>query len=70
MTRGFRDEDGAQRSSLVDITARLVRESIGGLAWLIDDGDRQVWIPKSQAEKNPDGTFTMPEWLATEKGLL
>lgn len=69
MTRGFRSEDETRKSDLVDITARLVRESVGGLAWLIDDGNRQVWVPRSQVERDGD-TFTMPEWLANEKGLL
>ena len=31
----------------------------------------RVWVPKSQVEKNnEDGTFTMPEWLAIEKGFI
>lgn len=29
-----------------------------------------IWVPKSQVEKNDDGTFTMPEWLALDKGLI
>ncbi len=28
------------------------------------------WVPKSQVEQNDDGTFTMPEWLAKEKGFI
>jgi hypothetical protein len=27
-------------------------------------------VPKSQVEQNDDGTFTMPEWLAKDKGFI
>jgi len=46
-------------------------------AYLVtDDGDKKVWIPKAQAK--PDCacgiddtvTFTVPEWLAIEKGFI
>src|SRR6266436_3787560 len=40
-----------------------------GLAYRIFDGKTIEWVPKSQVEKNDDGTFTMPEWLAKEKGF-
>lgn len=30
----------------------------------------RVWVPKSQVENNEDGTFTMPEWLALDKGFI
>ncbi|HMO86377.1 MAG TPA: hypothetical protein PKC18_15810 [Lacipirellulaceae bacterium] len=42
-------------------------------AWLVFDGAREVWLPKSQAELERDGTAwraTMPEWLAREKELI
>jgi hypothetical protein len=43
-------------------------------AWLIDDGAKQVWVPKSQGEMYPraDGTHDLflEEWLAKEKGLI
>lgn len=34
------------------------------------DGDKLVWLPLSQIEVNDDGTVTMPEWLAVDKGLV
>jgi len=34
------------------------------------DGKTIEWVPKSQVEENTDGTFTMPEWLAKEKGFI
>jgi len=53
---------------LVDIAALLLFETAG--AYRIFDGDRKEWVPKSQVERNDDGTFTMPEWLALEKGFI
>lgn len=34
------------------------------------DGKTTEWVPKSQVEENADGTFTMPIWLAKEKGFI
>lgn len=56
------------RSDLIDIAAELRGET--DLAYRIFDGDQTVWVPKSQVERNDDGTFAMPEWLAKEKGLI
>lgn len=56
------------RSDLVDIAAELRHET--DHAFLIFDGARTVWLPKSQVEQNDDGTFAMPEWLAKEKELI
>ena len=48
---------------LVDIAAELRHETLK--AFLIYDGDKEQWVPKSLVEYNKDdGTFTMPEWLA------
>ena len=68
VSRGFRDEDEVRPSNLVDIAAEVRRET--ERAWLVFDGEREVWLPKSQCERNPDKTFTMPEWLASEKELI
>lgn len=53
---------------LIDIAAELQGET--GKAYRIYDGSRTEWVPKSQVENNGDGTFTMPEWLAQEKGFI
>ena len=54
---------------LVDIAAELRHETLK--AWLIFDGDQEVWVPKSLVEYNKDDkTFTMPEWLAKKMGLI
>lgn len=53
---------------LVDIAAELRGET--DRAYRLYDGAKTEWLPKSQVEDNGDGTFTMPEWLAKEKGFL
>lgn len=60
---------------MVCITAELIHTSDG--AYLITNGDTddddyliEVWLPKSQTTVNSDGTFTIPEWLAIDKGLV
>ena len=57
------------KSDLVDIAATLRHQT--EKAFLLDHGgDEAVWVPISMVEDNKDGTFTMPEWLAMEKGLI
>jgi hypothetical protein len=68
------------KSNLIEITLELRHET--EKAFLVTDGstiikkgdttptELKVWIPKSQVENNNDGTFTMPEWLALEKGFI
>jgi hypothetical protein len=53
---------------LVDIAAELRGET--DRAYRLYDGIKTEWLPKSQVEDNGDGTFTMPEWLAKEKGFI
>ncbi|MHC2250946.1 hypothetical protein ACVILK_000638 [Bradyrhizobium embrapense] len=53
---------------LIDIAAELRVETPN--AFRIFDGKTTEWVPKSQVERNDDGTFTMPEWLAKEKGFI
>lgn len=53
---------------LVDIAAEVKGET--DKAFRIFDGSRTEWVPKSQVEQNDDGTFTMPEWLAKDKGFI
>lgn len=65
--RGFRDEGHASEAKLVDMDAEIVRETEA--AWLLNDGFKQAWVPKSQVEDNGDGTFTMPSWLHEAKGF-
>lgn len=56
------------KRELVDIAAELRGET--EKAFRLFDGARTEWVPKSQVEENGDGTFTMPEWLAKDKGFI
>lgn len=56
------------KSSLVDIAVEVRHETAA--AYLLFDGDKEAWLPKSQVENNGDGTFAMPEWLAVERGFV
>ncbi len=40
------------------------------LAYLVHDGHKDVWLPKSLVEYDDKTTFTMPEWLAKREGLI
>lgn len=55
-----------------EFTAYIDRETEH--AYRIHDGDRYHWLPKSQVEvtKGLDrmAEFSVPEWLAKEKGLI
>jgi len=67
-------------NNLTDIAAEIRHETDN--AYLLFDGRTEIkkgdtikseirqWVPKSQVENNKDGTFTMPEWLAKEKGFI
>lgn len=60
------------KSDLIDLKVELKKET--PKAWLVHDGDREVWIPKSECELEKDRNnmydLTIPEWLAMEKGLI
>ena len=53
---------------LTDIAGELKGET--DKAYRIYDGAKTEWVPKRYVEMNDDGTFTMPEWLALEKGFI
>lgn len=56
------------RPKLIDIAAEIRGET--EKAFRLFDGAKTEWVPKSQCEDNGDGTFTMPEWLAKDKGFV
>lgn len=63
------------KSDLIDIAAEL--RMVKGKGTAIFDGatdkhgrEKWTWLPTSLVENNEDGTFTMPEWLALDKGLI
>ena len=72
------------KSDLVDIACTIVRESEKAIA-IIDGTEEEIaspftgeikkrakwfWLPRAAIEINDDGTVTMPERLAMEKGLI
>jgi hypothetical protein len=56
------------KSELFDLAAEVKGET--DRAWRLFDGTTTEWVPKSQVENNRDGTFTMPLWLAKDKGFV
>lgn len=52
----------------VEVEAKAQNETDD--AFLLYDGSITKWVPKSKVTDNGDGTFTMPEWLAMEKGFI
>jgi len=56
------------RPELIDIAAEIKAET--ERAYRIYDGNTTEWVPKSQVERNDNGTFTMPIWLAQDKGFI
>lgn len=52
---------------LHDFEAVLLMET--DAAYKLDTDCGPIWFPKSLTENNNDGTFTVPEWVAVEKGL-
>lgn len=53
---------------LFEVAAELRHET--KLAYLLFDGTKEAWVPKSQTQDNNDGTFTMPTWLAEKVGFV
>lgn len=72
--------DEARRSDLIDIACEVRRDVPGKPSIAVADGsteevdgrtrEKWFWLPRSQVEVNPDGTVTMPEWLALDRGLI
>lgn len=56
------------KPELIDVSVKLRHET--DKAYLLFDGAKTEWVPKSQVEDNGDGTFTMPLWLAKDKGFI
>jgi hypothetical protein len=53
---------------LIEVAAEIRGET--DKAYRLYDGAKAEWVPKRYVEDNRDGTFTMPEWLAEEKGFI
>lgn len=60
---------------IIDLEAEYRRESPAAYLLFFGEYDKlgkeiRHWLPKSQVEDNEDGTFSVPEWLAEENGLI
>jgi hypothetical protein len=61
----------ASHRELVDISGELCSPFETEKAYHFYDGQREVWLPKSQCEWDDRAkVMTMPEWLAMEKELI
>ncbi len=56
------------KSELFDLAAKKLTETDKAIR--LSDGIKTAWVPKQFVEDNKDGTFTMPQWLAEEKGFI
>jgi hypothetical protein len=59
------------KNGLIDVACELRHET--ERAYLIDTGEGEMWVPKSQVEYYKEGSLeivTMPMWLAKEKGFI
>lgn len=63
-------------SNIIDVDAEKRIERGGATALFQGKTDPQngreiwIWIPTSLIQDNGDGTFSMPEWVAKQKGLI
>jgi len=59
---------------IIDIAVEIRHET--AYAWLVHDGHRDAWLPKSLVEVSEEGPgsrsciVTLPEWLAKREGLI
>jgi len=59
------------KSDLIDLAVEIRHETAN--AFLVHDGHRDVWLPKSQCEvteTHGPSIVTLPEWLAKAKELI
>lgn len=66
---GKEDERPARGSSeTVDIAGEKRAETEKAIQ--IFDGKLVAWVPKMMVTDNGDGTFSMPEWTAKDRGFI
>ncbi len=53
---------------IIDLALEYRHET--ALAYLVHDGHKDVWLPKSLVEYDGQSIFTMPEWLGKREGLI
>jgi hypothetical protein len=52
----------------IEISAELKNETAKALQ--LFDGERAAWVPRSQVTWTGKNLWTMPEWLAKNKGFI
>ena len=52
----------------IDIAATIIADITK--SYYLHAGTKTEWVLKSQVQDNNDGTFTMPHWLAKDKGFI
>ena len=56
----------------IEIDVEVITET--DQAVLVDDGDNQIWVPKSVMQEWPEvgetGTAAIAEWFCLEEGLI
>ncbi len=57
-----------KKHDIIEIEAEKLHETERAI--LISDGKTKAWISKDHIQNNEDGTFSMPEWIALDKGLI
>lgn len=67
-----REDERPARGSAekIEIAGEITATHPGGKAVKFFDGKRTEWVPLSQITDNGDGTFSMPLWLAKDKGFI
>lgn len=56
---------------VIDIRGSVLHKTEKAFRFRPEDSDEACWLPMSQCEWYPeDETMVIPEWLATEKGLI
>ena len=63
------------RSNLIDIEVEVTARTDRAVLVHTGEKEKAVWISLSHCEIEPSGfgriaTLTLPEWLATDKGLV
>lgn len=62
------------RPSLIDLSVIIVHRTAKAVLVKDTEDAEPVWLPLSQVEVDGEpgtvGEVTLPEWLATEKGLI
>ena len=73
----WKEKEMSKEPEVVDVTLDLLQDN--EKSFKVTDGEpdpqypnskRWIFLPKSLVENNGDGTFTMPLWIAKEKGLV